>query len=445
MNWRKYIAYPLLSKYQKSTELNHYYELRKSQFLSHDKLNQIQLKKLQILTKSAYDYVPYYNKLFNNIGFVPSNINSKIKLNSLPILERKTVQEQNTHFISRLYKETELIQTSSGGSTGDPVKISYSKDNLYRRHAAAKRHDEWAGFNYGEKIALIWGARKDFQQTSVKKKLWSFLTNNILVFDSSSITDENLNSFVSNYNKFSPKCVQGYAQSLVLVANFIKDRKIKLKKPLSVISSAELLTDNDRKLIEQTFDAPVYNRYGSRETSIIASECENHNMHVRDEDLIVEILREDGTSCNYDEEGEIVLTDLTNHAFPLIRYRIGDTGILHKNMCSCGRQLSTMNIKSGRVTDFLITPLNRKVSGVAVLGYICSDLDGISKVQFHQKDRKRVNIKILPNDRFNTNILKTINERIIRFLDNIEADIEVVNKLEQTINGKYRMVISDVN
>ncbi|MBK8944274.1 MAG: phenylacetate--CoA ligase family protein [Ignavibacteriae bacterium] len=443
MNWRKSISYPIISKLQGSSELSHLSDLIISQFYSKSLIEEVQNEKFKNLILNASQNVPYYKKLFKEHGNL-SSVKNLNDLSQIPILHRKSIQENYRHFFSDKLNGNEFIETSSGGSTGNPVKLIYSKDTFYRRSAAAKRHDSWANFEFGDKQAIIWGARRDFKKLNLKSKILNYLTNNILIFDSSSISDNELEQFLHTLNKFKPKNILGYAQSLVYVADYINSTNFKLYPPNSIISSAELLTSNDKEKIENAFNAKVFNRYGARETSVIASECEFHNMHVRDEDIILEIVREDGSKCDIGEEGEILITDLINHAFPVIRYKIGDTAVRTKENCPCGRNLSTIKISSGRITDFILTPLNKKVSGVAAIGYLCANIEGLAKVQFHQKEVGTVLVNIVPNKKFDFGILPHLNESIKKFLDNIETKIEIVDEINTTSSGKFRPVINEI-
>ena len=54
--------------------------------------------------------------------------------------------------------------------------------------------------------------------------------------------------------------------------------------------SAEVLLPENRTIIEEVFRGKVFDRYGCREVSVIASECDRHiGRHVDGEALIVEI------------------------------------------------------------------------------------------------------------------------------------------------------------
>ena len=112
----------------------------------------------------------------------------------------------------------------------------------------------------------------------------------------------------------------------MLFARFLRERGIRAYRPQSLVTSAEMLEEEDRRTLEEVFGCPVFNRYGCREVSVIASECPAHSgLHVNAECLLVEIETPSGPA-DPGEVGAILVTDLLNLAMPLIRYRIGDLG-----------------------------------------------------------------------------------------------------------------------
>lgn len=445
MNWRKHIAYPLLCARSGSKELTYLKWLNKTQHWSHAKLVAYKIDKLRVLLASAIERIPYYKNAYQGMEQRIQDFASLNDLNAFPLLSKKQVQENFDGLRDRTIDSEQIYQDQTGGSTGVPTRFMYTNARREFRSAAALRHDSWAGLEVGDPLAVIWGARKDFLPVkTIKAKIWSFLAQNQIVLDSSSITDEVLERFVTEMNRFRPEHILAYAQSLELFAKYLKDTGADIPKLDSIITSAELLTAERRALIEETLHAPVFNRYGSRETSVIASECEHHTMHIHDEGIHVECIKEDGTPCAYGEEGEIVVTDLLNHAFPLIRYRIGDIGMPLENHCPCGRALSVLDITSGRTSDFIITPKNRKVSGAAITAFVCTKIDGLHRVQFYQTQTDKVTVKVIPNNRFTDETVKAFDHRIRAFLDAIEPEIEIVDEIPVPESGKHQFVINEL-
>ena len=78
-------------------------------------------------------------------------------------------------------------------------------------------------------------------------------------------------------------------------------------------------------------------------------------MHINEDNFIVETIDPDtGEVLPEGSQGELVFTCITKEAFPLIRYRTRDIGILSREKCSCGRTLIKMKKPAGRSDDMLI-------------------------------------------------------------------------------------------
>ena len=73
------------------------------------------------------------------------------------------------------------------------------------------------------------------------------------------------------------------------------------------------------------------------------------------ETLIVEVLREDGAPARVGEAGQVAITDLHNHATPLIRYLVGDHAEVGPP-CPCGRGLPTLARILGRTRNMIVKP-----------------------------------------------------------------------------------------
>ena len=341
--------------------------------------------------------------------------------------------------------EKDLIKDKTGGSTASPLEFYYTADRLDWRTASAIRHNKWAGFDIGTKAAIVWGAPRDFRALeSLKGRIYNYLTSNNIILDASAISDETCRQFTVQLNNFKPDIIQAYARTLGLYARYLRDNNIEIPSPAAIITSAEVLTDDDRTLIESIFKSKIYNRYGCREFSVLASECAHGNMHINDECYHLEFVRSDGSQCEYGEEGEILVTDLLNTAMPMIRYQIGDTGILLDTKCPCGRNLSVMKIETGRITDFLVTPTGKKVSGVAIATFIITNIDGIGQVQFHQKEKQSVEIKLVKNDKFNEQTLGSLEENTRYWMDDINVKIDIVDEIKRSASGKMLFCINEI-
>jgi phenylacetate-CoA ligase len=118
----------------------------------------------------------------------------------------------------------------------------------------------------------------------------------------------------------------------------------------------ETLSADTREAAAKAFGAQVADMYSSQELGNIALQCpESDVYHVMAENLIVEVLKDDGSACQDGEVGRVVVTDLRNFATPLFRYEIGDYAEVGAS-CSCGRGLPTLRRVLGRERNLILMP-----------------------------------------------------------------------------------------
>jgi phenylacetate-CoA ligase len=232
-----------------------------------------------------------------------------------------------------------------------------------------------------------------------------------------------------------------YAQAAVLFARFIRERGMSDIHFDSIITTAEVCSPHDRSFIEETFRGKVFNRYGCREVSTIAAECEFHSgLHVSAESLLVEIVPAEHTPPGM---GKIIVTDLLNRSFPLIRYEIGDVGSWAEDQsCLCGRGLPLISRLEGRITDFLTLRDGRKLSGVALLTWVFAAMDEVRQVQFVQHGIGDLTLRYVAGPAFNADTERHLHERLQPFLQG-QADLALVRvaDIAKEPSGKFRFIV----
>jgi phenylacetate-CoA ligase len=159
-------------------------------------------------------------------------------------------------------------------------------------------------------------------------------------------------------------------------------------------------------------------------------------------------LKENGEPAKPGEIGEIVITLLTNFAMPLIRYRIGDTGVWSEQSCTCGRHWPLIKKVTGRVDDTFISEEGARIDG----GYFTQLLyfrAWIQKFQVVQEDYDHIRFFIVPYKEENkpyqkyTDELTEIKQKVNVVMGNsCKVEFEFVNEIKKTSSGKYRYIIS---
>jgi phenylacetate-CoA ligase len=200
------------------------------------------------------------------------------------------------------------------------------------------------------------------------------------------MSEENMLKYHKDMEKFQPDVIISYASSIYLLAKFLEKKGIKPNYPkISISTSAETLYPHMRETIERVFNVKVFDKYGSREVSAIAYECEVHSgLHIIMDNVIVECIDPITGEEVWDRPGEILITDLNNYGMPFIRYKIGDMGILSKEKCKCGRNTLLLKRVIGRTTDNFILKNGRIVHG-EYFTHLFYGLEGIKEFQFVQE------------------------------------------------------------
>jgi phenylacetate-CoA ligase len=199
-----------------------------------------------------------------------------------------------------------------------------------------------------------------------------------------------------------------------------------------------MLYDFQRARIESVFRAKVFDFYSMAERVAYASECEHGRMHVNPEYGLLEIVDERGEPT--DGDGTIVGTSLHNHSFPLIRYRMNDTGRWSRAPCPCGRSYPIIDRISGRLADQLYD-LDGRVVNCTVIGFAFDGMRNIRKAQVAQVAADRWIIRVVPAGNYTALDGQRVLEKLAAEVSpRVAASIEVVDDIAPMSSGKYKWV-----
>jgi phenylacetate-CoA ligase len=259
------------------------------------------------------------------------------------------------------------------------------------------------------------------------------------------MSEANLREFVRAIEEFQPVLLDGYAESFNFLAQYLKEHQRINVTPKGIISSAQTLPEGSRRIIEEAFGCKVFDKYGSREFSGIAYECEAHTgHHVVGEGYVVEVLK-DGKPAKPGEIGEVVITDLNNYCLPFIRYRIGDLAeALDPNeACTCGRGLPRLGKIEGRVQSIIIGARGQYVPGT-FFAHVLKDYDhAIRQFQIVQTERGAITFHVVKGKRFSEETLDEVLKILHQFLgEEMRIQVEFQENIEMVRTGKRLATVS---
>jgi len=447
IEWRTYMANFNRTHWMITRDVEHYYDsLNKTQWLTMSQMRELQDEKLRRLVRHAYRNVPYYRARMQEAGIHPDDIRSQEDLHKLPLLSKQDVRD-HIYFdiMSENHDKDHVLKISTSGSTGEPFVCFADRAQLEFRWAATLRSQEWTGYRFGDPCVRLWHQTLGMSKEQVlKERLDALFVRRkfVPVFE---MRDDLLARTIREISDWKPTLIDGYAEALNLLAQYIQASGGLSNKPRGVMSSAQTLPEGSRRVIEDAFGCKVYDKYGGREFSGIAYECEAHEgHHVVSEGYIVEILR-DGNPAAPGETGEVVITDLNNCCMPFIRYRIGDLAeaVDNDRPCSCGRGMPRIGNIDGRVQSIIQGVDGRYLPGTFFAHYL-KEFDFAFKLyQVVQDERDAMTFKVVKGSRYSDDVLEEVLATFRRYLgEEMRIDVEFVQDVEMVRTGKRLASVS---
>ena len=417
--------------------------LEASQWLPREERSKREIIELRNLLMYAGEHIPYYRELFRKERFDPRGVASRRDVEALPLLTRQIVRERYADLVDPAQRGKNLNKGTSG-STGIPLKFEYSMTSECWRQAVKFRGYGWAGYRPGLKTFYYWAAVSG-ARPSLKIRADRRLRRETF-FDSMKQDRASRHAALALLRKIRPNVIVCYTQSCAQFARWIRDEGLRDWDDVPVICGAEAVLPSDRAALASAFGPAIFETYGSRETMLIAAECEAHDgMHIQEENLVVEVVR-DGRAVPPGHPGDVVVTDLHNFGMPMIRYVNGDVAILAESgLCACGRRLTKVARVDGRRADTLFDRDGNAIPGI-VFHVLFSDArkEIVRQFQAVQRDGGAVVLKIVRGREFSEDALAAITQRFSGYLRGLPFSIEFHETIAPHVrSGKIKTIIAE--
>jgi phenylacetate-CoA ligase len=359
------LSLKLVDLVKKTDSVHTYHELSGSQWLPQPQLEELQFSRTRALLIHAFENVPYYRALFGETGFDPRRFRDMSDLGVLPVLTKKIIRENFDGLMASNAGRYGPRRRQTSGSTGQPLVFFASKHSHGCTWANNWRAFSAAGFRLGDPFAILTGGALMPNTTPFRQKVYTVLMGmkQLPAYHLSPDVMDGYTEFLRTNRKYG--YLYAYPSAVYLLARHIlKIGDVGRTAIRAVFTTSEVLSPDQRAVIEQAFGCPVFDTYGNNETSLYAFECDRHDgLHYSMEHSFLEVLTPDGKPCAPGESGRFIATNLFNYAMPLIRYDTGDLGALAGDGCPCGRGLKRIADIMGRSRDFVRTPDGRRIHG----------------------------------------------------------------------------------
>jgi phenylacetate-CoA ligase len=435
---------PLWARWERSPYLHHLRRLRRTQFDPPERVEARQWHALAGLLRHAYVSVPLYRRRFDAAGLRPEDIRGPEDYRRLPVLTKADIRSAGDALRSDQYAREGLRLCKTSGSTGVSLQVWCDEESAQWKRACAVRSDEWSGWRFGERVGMIWG-NPEYLRHSWRGRLRNALLERACFLDTLKMDEAALGRFAQTLLRKRTPLLFGHVHSVYLFAEYVRKVGVQGIRPRGIITSAMVLHGWQRRVIEEVFGCEVTNRYGCEEVGLIACECEQHHgLHVNADNIYLEVERE-GQPAAPGEAGSVLITDLTNHAMPLLRYQIGDVAVPSAGRCPCGRGLPLLERLEGREADFVVTPAGELISGISLTENFALEVPGVAQLQIVQEAVDRFRFRIVRGPDFGTQSTARLEQLVRqRFGTDVAYECEYVDRIPQEPSGKYRFCISRV-
>jgi phenylacetate-CoA ligase len=328
--------------------------------ISKDELEKLQLKRLQNVVKRAYENVPYYKKRFDDEGIKPEDIKTLDDIQKLPLTTKDDLRAAYPFGMFAVPRQEIVEVHTSSGTTGKPTVSGYTREDLDIWSEVMARGLTMFGLNEDDLIQNTHG--------------YGLFTGGFGVHYGAQKIGATVIPISTGQTRRQIEIMKDFGTTVLIVTpsyglylaevaeeEGLKREDLQLK---SIGFGAEMWTEEMRQELQKRFNAPAYNIYGLTEIMGpgVALECpEQDGLHVMEDHFYPEIIDSETMGVLEEgEKGELVITTLSRHGMPIIRFRTKDVTSLRRNKCACGRTHVKMERITGRTDDML------KIRGVAV-------------------------------------------------------------------------------
>lgn len=392
----------------------------------------LRMKMMHVL-EEALLHVPWYR---DNVAIDPASLtleNVYQKLEEFPYLTKQIVMNSWGDFINERYRADKLKTGSTEGTTGQGILIA----NSHREIGMQKAFHEWwlrdIKFDYlRTKIVRIGlEALRDISLSPVQR------CGNRLLVSPVHLVPEWFENIYDSCVNFVPEVIHSYPTLLYLFARYINDHGLQPIKVKGVLLTSDVFLFPHYESFNMAFGNPkIYCSYNMSEhvalgKSIINKEEKTisyqlDNLYAYNENL------EDEFGNN-----EIIGTSYWNEAMPFIRYKTQDFGKIDDN--------GFIKSLDGRGQTFLTTKRGNKISGIAILALEDYIWDYIDALQFVQKERGKLIIKIVPRG----NYTQEVGERIIADIELkwpglFDYEISIVSEISKGRSTKVNSIVVEI-
>ena len=323
-------------------------------FMATEQLRELQLTRLQKIVRHAYDNVEFFRNRMNEKGISPDDIKTLNDIQKLPFSKKVDLRDTYPFGLCAVPMSEVVRLHASSGTTGKPIVVAYTKEDLDVWAEVMKRGLAGAGLSEKDIIQVAYGY--GLFTGGLGAHSGSEALGATVVPASVGNTQRQV-MLMRDFGVTGVCCTPSYFLHLIEQAKLsgidMRDLPVRVG-----IFGAEPWSQGMREQLEAGAGIEAFDIYGLSEIigPGVAIECPEHQgMHIFEDHFYPEIIDPDTGEVLPDGEfGELVLTTLSKYAMPMIRYRTRDLTRIIAEPCKCGRTIRRIDRISARSDDMFI-------------------------------------------------------------------------------------------
>lgn len=392
------------------------YELLvKADHMTKEEKKAVQTETLKKVLQHAYEHTEYYHALFDEYDFNPYKIKSAEDLKRLPVLTKQTLINALDKLTADDIGNTYIVTT--GGTSGDPVKVFMEKDAIYKEWAFIYHY--WSKFGYDYKTSRL----ATFRGVDIGKKISEInpLYNEIRL-NLFGMCRENIEKYNKKIDKFGSDFIYGYPSAVYNYCRLNREAKTDIRgRYKAALLISENLYPFQEETIRSVLGCPIVMFYGHSERAVFAERY--------DKGYLFQPLY---GITEMGPEGEPVVTGFINGKVPLIRYMVDDkVEYIDEDYCQI----------TGHRDSEIVYGRHGEQIRAGILNFHGILSGKVKEFQFYQEIPGEVEIRI-SDQNIRDEELRDLQRKFEKQFDKyFICKVKKVEHIERTSRGKYRYVI----
>ncbi len=322
---------------------------------SRERIRAIQLAKLIEQVEYTYARVPWYREKMDQMGVSPADIKTLEDVRLLPFTDKSALRETFPFGMFATPMDEIVELHSSSGTTGKPIVVGYTKQDMEVWSECIARLAQMAGVTAADRVQMAFGYGMFTGGFGLHYGVQRI--GGTMIPAGAGNTERHI-QMIEDYGTTAIIATPSYAMHICEVGEQMGFDWASSTLQIGLFGG-EPCPPKLKAEIESRMHITCTDNYGLTEVMGpgVSGECLAHRdqQHIAEDHFLWEVVDpETGEPVADGEMGELVLTPLDKKGIPVLRYRTHDLTRVVTEKCECGRTLARMQKVRSRCDDMLI-------------------------------------------------------------------------------------------